>query len=188
MSLFNIDFFRNIRIALDLNLWIPRVEIESIREIMSVIPPEVRGIIFDVDQTILPYGAMSIDDDIVEVLRSLGNRYSCCLLSNIPASESKRTRLNLIQNITGIPALISPTKKPDPKPFLIALVHLNLPPKQVAMIGDRILTDIIGANKLEIYSILVKPINSKSDPLFWVRIPRAIESLLYLIIRKYRGR
>ena len=53
------------------------------------------------------------------------------------------------------------------------------------MIGDQILTDIIGANRLGIKSILVNPIKRKTDHVF-TRINRKLEKyIINKIIKKY---
>ena len=52
--------------------------------------------------------------------------------------------------------------------------------KNIAVIGDQIFTDVIGANRSQMFSILVKPINEKD---IWVtKIKRPIENS---IIKKY---
>jgi predicted HAD superfamily phosphohydrolase YqeG len=43
------------------------------------------------------------------------------------------------------------------------------------MVGDRILTDIIGANQLGLRTVLVAPMDKKTDPFFMVTLPRFFE-------------
>ncbi len=58
---------------------------------------------------------------------------------------------------------------------------MELPSEQIAVVGDQIFTDVIGANRTKMFSILVKPINEKKD--IWVtKIKRPIENR---IIQKY---
>ncbi len=53
--------------------------------------------------------------------------------------------------------------------------------KYIASVGDQILTDVIGANRSNIFSILVKPIDKKD---IWItKIKRPIENF---IIQKYQ--
>lgn len=57
---------------------------------------------------------------------------------------------------------------------------MELPSEQIAVVGDQIFTDVIGANRAKMFSILVKPINEKD---IWVtKIKRPIENR---IIQKY---
>jgi putative hydrolase of the HAD superfamily len=46
-------------------------------------------------------------------------------------------------------------RKPDERIFRPALDHFGLPPGQVAMVGDSLEADILGANQLGIYSIWI---------------------------------
>ena len=56
-----------------------------------------------------------------------------------------------------------------------------MPAENIAGVGDQILTDVIGANRSKMFSILVKPI-SKED-IFMTRIKRPIEEI---IIKRYQ--
>ena len=64
-------------------------------------------------------------------------------------------------------------KKPCKSGFKNALKKLELEAKNVAAIGDQIFTDVIGANRCNIVSILVEPINEKD--LWMTKWKRPIE-------------
>ena len=57
---------------------------------------------------------------------------------------------------------------------------LNIKPCNIAAVGDQIFTDVIGANRCGMYSILVKPIDRKD--ILITKIKRPIENY---IINKY---
>ena len=62
---------------------------------------------------------------------------------------------------------------------------LDLNEENIAAVGDQIFTDVIGANRCKMFSILVKPIEEK-DYLI-TRIKRPIEKMIinkYLKIKK----
>ncbi|MCD6309669.1 MAG: HAD hydrolase-like protein, partial [Candidatus Eremiobacteraeota bacterium] len=69
-------------------------------------------------------------------------------------------------------------QKPSPKPFKEAMKKISRPPSSFMMIGDQIFTDILGANRLGIYTILVKPLGADS----WASkiIPRRFLERYYL--------
>ena len=46
-------------------------------------------------------------------------------------------------------------RKPDERIFRLALDHFGVPPEQVAMVGDLLEADILGANQMGIYSIWI---------------------------------
>ena len=58
---------------------------------------------------------------------------------------------------------------------------LQLEEKNIAVVGDQILTDVIGANRSKMFPILVKPIDEKD--ILITKIKRPIEEL---IIKKYQ--
>ena len=53
---------------------------------------------------------------------------------------------------------------------------MGLRPGQVAVIGDQIFTDILGGNRLGLYTILVTPLCEKE--FIWTRLIRRLESLV----------
>ena len=74
-------------------------------------------------------------------------------------------------------------KKPLKGGLNKAKKNMELQSEQIAVVGDQIFTDVIGANIAKIFSIVVKPINEKD---IWVtKIKRPIENR---IIQKYLKR
>lgn len=71
-------------------------------------------------------------------------------------------------------------KKPLKFGFNKARRKLELNSKNIAVVGDQIMTDIIGANRCNMFSILVKPIKEKDFLI--TRIKRPIENF---IIKSY---
>lgn len=70
--------------------------------------------------------------------------------------------------------------KPLKRGFKKAMKKLELPPQNIAAIGDQVFTDVIGANHAHIYSILVKPLDEKD--IFLTVIKRPLENY---ILKKY---
>ena len=188
ITLFNIDFFRNFGLVLTPSLLVPDFEVKTIYEVQNVLGPTIKGIIIDVDQTIVAYGNLLVDDGIQEELARVKSLYLCCLLSNFPKTSAKRERLKGIEMQIGIPIVLAKRKKPDPEAFQAALEELKLKPGQVAMVGDRVFTDIMGANNCGIVTVLVCPLNSKTDPYVMVTIPRLIEQACLKIIKIFYRR
>jgi HAD superfamily hydrolase (TIGR01662 family) len=46
-------------------------------------------------------------------------------------------------------------RKPDERIFQLALDHFRIPPEQAAMVGDALEADILGANRMGVYSIWI---------------------------------
>lgn len=62
----------------------------------------------------------------------------------------------------------------------MAQKRLEIPNENIAAIGDQIFTDVIGANRSKMFSILVKPLAEKD--LWMTRVKRPIENL---VIKNY---
>ena len=68
----------------------------------------------------------------------------------------------------GVPC-VRHSGKPSRKGFLRALEETGIPPEQTLMVGDQIFTDILGANRAGIATVLVKPIAWGKNPFRRVR-------------------
>ena len=108
-----------------------------------------RGIIFDIDNTLVHNGDDSTPevDALFEKLCEIG--FSTVLLSN----NTEERILRFIKNI-DVP-YIHEADKPQPDGFKKALELLGTASDKTLCIGDQIFTDIYGANKCDIPSILV---------------------------------
>ncbi|HHW74588.1 MAG TPA: HAD hydrolase-like protein, partial [Firmicutes bacterium] len=63
--------------------------------------------------------------------------------------------------------------KPRRRAFRKALQILDLTASETAVVGDQIFTDVLGGNRLGLYTILVTPINDKE--FIWTRMIRCLE-------------
>lgn len=65
--------------------------------------------------------------------------------------------------------------KPGVQSFQVAMEDHGVTPEECAMVGDQIFTDILGANRAGVRSILVKPISLKGNPgrylRYWAECP-----------------
>lgn len=116
-----------------------------------------RGIIFDIDNTLVHHGDDSNEeiDELFRAIRGIG--FKTLLLSN--NSEERIKRFNI--NIGSM--YIYDAQKPDTANFLKAVDMLGLKKNEVALVGDQIFTDIYGANKSGIDSILVKFLRRENE-------------------------
>lgn len=139
-----------------------------------------RGLLFDIDNTLVPHGTPSTPevDALFARLREKG--FACLMLSN-----------NGVQRITSFleqieADYIDNAGKPDPTAYHQAVQRLGLKPEQVLMIGDQVFTDIRGANRASLASILVEFIGAKTEK-HWGKRRRA-EQLILLCYRFSRAR
>ena len=109
-----------------------------------------RGIIFDIDNTLVPHGADSTPevDELFRTIHGIG-------IKTVLLSDNTDERIErFLQNIDS--PYISDAGKPDPAAFIRAVDVLGLDKGEVVVIGDQVFSDIKGANAAGIASILVK--------------------------------
>ena len=111
----------------------------------------VRGLIFDIDNTLVLHGTDSTPeiDALFAYIQGLG--FKTLLLSN---NEEKRI-LRFLRNIDNC-YYIAEADKPNVKGYLHALEIMELDKSEAVVIGDQVFTDVFGANVAGIPSILVK--------------------------------
>lgn len=116
-----------------------------------------RGVIFDIDNTLVPHGAPADERAMAlfERLRGLG--FQTLLLSN-----NKEPRVKSFAKQVKSPYIYK-AKKPGVKNYNRAVQQMGLQKNEVLFVGDQLFTDVYGANRAGIYGILVKPINPKEE-------------------------
>ena len=136
---------------------------------------KLEALILDVDNTLIDYYKNLIDgaEDWCENLKSEGIK--CIILSN----SNKKEKVETVAKKLGIKYVMF-AKKPLKSGFKKALEKLEMKPEQVAVVGDQIFTDVVGAKRMKMFSILVKQVGEKD--IFITKVKRPIENA---IIKKY---
>ena len=115
------------------------------------------AIIYDIDNTLVCHGAPADERSMALIERLKGLGFSIMLLSN-----NKEPRVKSFNDQVHV-SYIYKAGKPNPKNYEAAMVRMGSNRKNTVFIGDQIFTDIWGAKKAGIYSILVKPIDKKEE-------------------------
>ena len=139
-----------------------------------------RGLIFDIDNTIVPHGEPSTPeaDALMAEIRAVG--FGVVMLSN----NSIARVTSFVENMDVL--YICNADKPDPGSYEKAVEMLGLEKEQVLCIGDQVFTDILGANMAGIRSILVKFIGYYTEKHIGKR--RRLEKVILRLYRLDRGR
>ncbi len=119
----------------------------------------IRALVLDVDRTLLPRRQASLPPSAEHWLRKARERLPIHLLSNNPS----RRRIGAVAQQLELPYTTS-AGKPRRGALRRVLAELNLPPAQVALVGDRLFTDVIAGNRLGLFTVLVRPIDPDGLP------------------------
>ena len=117
----------------------------------------IRGLLFDIDNTLVPHGA-DADERAKELfgrLKRLG--FHICLISNNNEERVRRFNRDIHVNY------IHKANKPSVNGFRKAMERMHTTEKNTVFIGDQLFTDIYGAKRAGIYSYLVMPIDPKEE-------------------------
>ncbi|MBE5921469.1 MAG: YqeG family HAD IIIA-type phosphatase [Lachnospiraceae bacterium] len=117
----------------------------------------IRGIVFDIDNTLVPHGFPADEQAIAffEKLREIG--FQTCLISN-----NKEARVKPFADKVGSMFEFK-ANKPSRKNYVRAMERMNTDIHSTIFVGDQLFTDVWGANRSGMYSILTQPINPKEE-------------------------
>lgn len=136
-----------------------------------------KALIFDIDNTLVPHGkdATPEIEELIKQIQQIG--FKVLFLSNNTEDRVKSFMKNM-----DCCLYINDAEKPKREGYLKAIELLNEDKHNIIYIGDQLFTDIYGANKCGIDSILVKYIGYyKKDK---KGIKRNIEKIL---LKKYNN-
>ena len=119
----------------------------------------IRALILDVDRTLLPRHSAELPPAAEQWLREASRHLPIHLFSNNPS----RRRIGGLAERLGLPYTTS-ASKPRRAPLRRVLAQLGLPANQVALVGDRLFTDVLAGNRLNLFTVLVKPIDPLGEP------------------------
>lgn len=154
-----------------LKKFVPQLNVASIYDIdlQALQDAGVKGLIADLDNTLVGAEVASATPELkrwLERVSELGFKF-------IVVSNNSEDRVSIFSEPLKLP-FISRAQKPRKAAFQNALDHLKLDVKDVAMIGDQMLTDVFGGNRMGLYTILVRAISLDHEG-FFTRINRRIE-------------
>lgn len=139
-----------------------------------------RGLLFDVDNTLVPHGAPA-DSDIIALFQKLHELgFQTRLLSN---NKEPRVK-SFCEQVGG--TYCYKAGKPSSKSYIEGMKTLHTNQENTIFIGDQIFTDIWGANRAGIRTILVRPIHPKEE--IQIILKRIPEKIILYFYKKHRMR
>ena len=128
----------------------------------------IKCLLFDLDNTCIPYTDSEPTPKLKELFYNLEEKeFKVIIFSNSP-----RKRLEPFKKALAVDCCAK-AGKPRKSKFLKILKIYNYDLSEVAIIGDQLVTDIYGGNKVGITTILVNPMSDIDMP--FTKIYRYIE-------------
>ena len=162
-----------------LNKFLPSEHVKTIYDIKPEYLKEkgIKGIITDLDNTLVPWDVENATPEVIDWFQSMEKQgISIMIISN-----NKLNRVKIFSEPLGTPYVFS-AKKPLRRSFNKAAKEMGLKKEEVVVIGDQLLTDVLGGNLAGFYTILVVPIVQTDAKI--TRVNRAIERKILNYFRK----
>lgn len=120
----------------------------------------LKGLVLDVDDTLVPFSMPEASEDLRQWIELLRPTVELWLVSN----NLSQNRISRIARSLDLPYILG-ARKPSRRKLRRATQAMNLPMHQIAMVGDRLFTDVLAGNRLGMFTILVEPmIHPDFDP------------------------
>lgn len=153
-----------------LNHFLPSAYVKSVFliEPEKLVEKGIKGIITDLDNTLVEWDRADATQDVIawfESMRAAGLQITVVSNNNVE-------RVRQFCDPLGIP-YICQARKPLKKAFHQAIATLGFRKEEIVMIGDQLLTDVLGANRVGLEVILVVPVASSDAPI--TKFNRSIE-------------
>jgi uncharacterized protein len=118
----------------------------------------LKGLVLDIDDTIVPIKTTEVSEQLVTWLADIRQECKIWLVTNNPHKH----RISTISQSLDLPYILS-AAKPSVRKLRVAVDDMGLPYSQVAMVGDRVFTDVLGGNRLGLLTILAQPISATAS-------------------------
>lgn len=132
----------------------------SILELTPVILEqyELKGLVLDVDDTLVPMRETTASPELMQWLEKTKDLVALWLVSN----NISQSRISRIAQSLDLPYTFG-AQKPSRRKLRQAVTAMGLSPNQVAMVGDRLFTDVLAGNRLGMFTILVEPMVDSTE-------------------------
>ncbi|GGA68947.1 YqeG family HAD IIIA-type phosphatase [Ornithinibacillus halotolerans] len=162
-----------------LNRFLPNEHVKNIFEVRPEVLKEkgIKGIITDLDNTLVPWNVKSATPEVIEWFKQMkDNGIKVTIISN-----NKEERVKMFSEPLGTPFVFS-ARKPLRRAFKVAARQMDLQKDEIVVIGDQLLTDVLGGNSAGLYTILVVPIVQTDEKI--TQFNRKIERKIMNYFRK----
>ncbi|CAI8773513.1 MULTISPECIES: YqeG family HAD IIIA-type phosphatase [Bacillus] len=155
---------------------------EYVKNVYHVQPEDlkkrgIKGIITDLDNTLIEWDRPNATPKLEQWFLNMKEQG----IQVTVVSNNNEQRVKDFADPLGIPFIHS-ARKPFVRAFKRAIQEMNLKADEVVVIGDQLLTDVLGGNRVGLYTILVVPV-AQTDGLV-TRFNRKIERRIMSNMKK----
>ncbi|PSB24563.1 YqeG family HAD IIIA-type phosphatase [Stenomitos frigidus] len=119
---------------------------------------QLKGLVLDVDETLVPIRMSEVSTELLPWVNEIRQVATLWLVSN----NISEGRIQRIAKTLDLP-YIAGAGKPSRRKLRRAVDDMALPVEQVAMVGDRLFTDVLAGNRLGMFTILVEPMVNPNE-------------------------
>ncbi|NJO53407.1 MAG: YqeG family HAD IIIA-type phosphatase [Leptolyngbyaceae cyanobacterium RM2_2_4] len=112
----------------------------------------LKGLVLDVDETLVPMSAAEASEELRQWVEEIRPSVALWLVSN----NLSQNRISRIAQSLSLPYILG-AQKPSRRKLRQAVEAMNIPVEHIAMVGDRLFTDVLAGNRLGMFTILVEP-------------------------------
>jgi HAD superfamily phosphatase (TIGR01668 family) len=131
----------------------------------------IKGLIFDLDSTLVAPRSAVLTKEVEVWLTKARAGFKLAVVSN----NRHALYIEQVKGLLDMP-IVGRAAKPRRRGLLQALANLELAPHEVAVIGDRPLTDVWGGQRAGMKTILVFPLKTMNEP-GWITFFRRLERM-----------
>ncbi|MBT9311383.1 YqeG family HAD IIIA-type phosphatase [Leptothoe kymatousa] len=122
----------------------------------------LKGLILDVDETLVSFKQ---SQPVEEVRQWLKQMQALALPVVLVSNNVSHNRISRIADDLGVESFYIAAGKPSRRKLREAVTLMQLPHEEIAMVGDRLFTDVLGGNRLGLFTVLVEPMVDPIAPM-----------------------
>lgn len=159
--------------------FLPNEHVKSVFDIHPEVLKQrgIKGIITDLDNTLVAWDVKDATPEVVKWFQQMDEQDIKIMI----ISNNKRERVKIFSEPLNTPFVFS-ARKPLSRAFKTAARQMGLKKEDIVVIGDQLLTDVLGGNSAGFYTILVLPIKRTDGKI--TQFNRKIERRILNYMRK----
>ncbi|HSX30617.1 MAG TPA: HAD hydrolase-like protein [Candidatus Saccharimonadales bacterium] len=142
------------------SVWLPDYVTSSVAAIpiQVLVDSGIRHMVLDIDDTLVPFGGNKLDATYIHYLKQVKKAHITLTIG----SNTRRDIGGIAQSI-GADVIPQPwwSYKPMKAFYKTILAQTAEPPEVTAMVGDRVINDVVAANRAGLVTILTNPMGRR---------------------------